>query len=79
MPVYEYKCNQCGKVFDRYFSKIEDSFITQKCPKHECNGTGEKIYSTFSLGTSQESPQTQEIDLQDFDYVGTVNIFRKKF
>lgn len=42
MPIYEYKCRNCNKVFER-FSILGKKNITQMCP--HCNGVGDKIIS----------------------------------
>jgi putative FmdB family regulatory protein len=62
MPIFEYKCTVCGKVFESYLSSQSDIFISQKCPKPSCNGMGSKIYSSFSIGNAheQEIPVSQD-------------------
>ena len=41
MPTYEYKCNNCGKIFE-VFQKITDEPLTT-CP--ECNGKLTRLIS----------------------------------
>ena len=51
MPIYEYKCRQCGKVFDHLARTLSDQ--AEKCP--ECGAPNPvKQFSTFSTreGTS---------------------------
>ena len=45
MPIYEYKCSQCGEVFEA-FQKITDSPLTE-C--RFCHGTVEKLISHTSF------------------------------
>lgn len=42
MPIYEYKCNKCGKVFEKLQEINADTFFT--CPV--CNEKAERIIST---------------------------------
>jgi len=41
MPIYEYKCAQCGALFER-LARIDEAAI-QECP--ECGGSGRKLLS----------------------------------
>ncbi len=52
MPLYEYKCDQCGEVFFelRRALEREDSI---HCP--DCGGEGKIIFSTFAQGGASES------------------------
>ena len=49
MPVYDYKCNKCGKVFE-YQQRISEDALT-KCPEEicdqevKCTGNVERIIS----------------------------------
>lgn len=40
MPIYEYKCETCGKVFE-YQQKITDEPL-ETCPEHICQNVEEK-------------------------------------
>jgi putative FmdB family regulatory protein len=51
MPIYEFKCNECGEVFDE-MRKIGD-FNRTKCPKCGSKKTG-KIFSLFA-GSKSDS------------------------
>ena len=42
MPIYEYKCRNCNKVFEE-FSILMGKNITPTCPF--CGGIGDKIMS----------------------------------
>ena len=52
MPIYEYKCKQCGEKFDVYlFSHSESSVICE-----ECGSTNtERILSSFSSAANTGS------------------------
>ena len=45
MPIYEYRCNACGKQFE-LFQKITDDPLAE-CP--ECGGTVERLVSASSF------------------------------
>lgn len=49
MPLYEYKCDKCEKVFSelRNMAEREDPI---ECP--ECGGKGKIMFSTFAQGSS---------------------------
>lgn len=42
MPIYEYKCEACGHVFENYCRKIEDETVS-KCP--ECGNEAKRLIS----------------------------------
>jgi len=44
MPTYDYKCEKCGEVFER-FQKITDDPV-KKCP--ECSGPVRRLIGTGS-------------------------------
>lgn len=46
MPIYEYKCEQCGDVFEEWTRHIDDE-TTQECPA--CHGVGHRIVSNTSF------------------------------
>jgi len=51
MPIYEFKCKECGEEFEKFllsYSQIKDI----KCPK--CGGEVEKKVSACSVGGSSE-------------------------
>jgi putative FmdB family regulatory protein len=49
MPVYEFKCTQCGHVFSE-LRKMGD-FASGKCPGCGCEVT-EKVFSLFASSAS---------------------------
>ncbi len=53
MPIYEYRCRKCEKVFEK-IQKVEEGGKSLKCP---CCGGGklEKILSSFSSSKGSES------------------------
>jgi putative FmdB family regulatory protein len=53
MPIYEYRCSQCGERFDRLVRTAAESRAVA-CP--ECSSTSiEKIPSAFALGKARAS------------------------
>jgi putative FmdB family regulatory protein len=54
MPVYEYRCSNCGKSFSLQLSMTEHDNGVLTCP--DCNG-GEIVqqYSAFYAKTSKKS------------------------
>jgi len=51
MPIYEFRCLQCGKVFELLKMKKEDESLKMKCPK--CSSPDvERVLSTINVGTS---------------------------
>ncbi|MDL2271742.1 zinc ribbon domain-containing protein [Desulfovibrio sp. OttesenSCG-928-I05] len=48
MPIYEYRCAKCNKVFEEWHRHIDDD-LSHPCP--ECQGNAERIVSnsTFML------------------------------
>lgn len=53
MPVYEFKCEDCGRVFDLLMKTGE--YLLDKCPY--CEGKNvKKIFSTFGVGQKSGRP-----------------------
>lgn len=50
MPIYEYRCKDCGKVFAR-LQTIANPTKTTPCPACGSDQTG-RILSTFAAGSS---------------------------
>jgi putative FmdB family regulatory protein len=51
MPIYEFRCLQCGKVFELLKMKKEDESVKMKCPT--CNSPEvERVLSAINIGTS---------------------------
>jgi putative FmdB family regulatory protein len=51
MPIYEFRCLKCGRVFELLKLKKEDEPIKMKCPK--CSSPEiERVLSTINIGTS---------------------------
>jgi len=54
MPVYEYRCNNCGKIFSLQLSMTEHGNVNPTCP--DCNGDEiVQQYSAFYAKTSRKS------------------------
>ncbi len=52
MPIYEYRCKNCGESFDFFAQRINES--PGECP--DCGSTDiEKKLSTFSVGGGESS------------------------
>jgi putative FmdB family regulatory protein len=47
MPIYEYKCEKCNEVFERWSNKIRDGEWTEFCT--HCGGVGKRIISLSSF------------------------------
>ncbi|MCX7798693.1 MAG: zinc ribbon domain-containing protein [Melioribacter sp.] len=56
MPIFEYKCKECGRKFEVFFKSL-NSLDEINCPK--CySGNVEKLFSTFnSVGSSSSSSE----------------------
>ena len=46
MPIYEYKCNDCGKVTEEMYSNYKESSKTIHC---QCGGKANRIISHYSF------------------------------
>ncbi|MBB6217246.1 putative FmdB family regulatory protein [Anaerosolibacter carboniphilus] len=53
MPVFEYKCEECEKIFD-VLVKTSDRDQGQKCP-HCQSEKVKKLFSTFGIGRNSTS------------------------
>ncbi len=57
MPIFEYKCNDCGHVME--FLEKSDSAKKHTCER--CSGSNlQKLLSSFAVGQSKSSNQTCE-------------------
>jgi len=45
MPIYEYQCRRCGKIFEMLLYDRDQ--ITAHCPAN-CGGSGVRVMSSFS-------------------------------
>lgn len=58
MPIYEFRCLACGKVFELLKLKKEDDALTMKCTK--CHSPEiERVLSTINIGTSVRGRKTK--------------------
>lgn len=58
MPIYEFRCLKCGKVFELLKLKKEDESIRMKCPT--CGSPEiERVLSTVNVGTSVRGSKTK--------------------
>ena len=53
MPLYEYRCGNCGKVFE-ILRRIKDADSDLECPDC-CSKKVERILSTFAAGACGSS------------------------
>lgn len=58
MPVYEYKCRECGHKFELRRSLTDSHNAPVKCPRCGKSET-ERVYSPFSGGTRESSCTTR--------------------
>jgi putative FmdB family regulatory protein len=42
MPLYEYKCNECGENFEKMV-RLSDTAMPQECPRCGCRDTSKQI------------------------------------
>jgi len=54
MPIYEFKCNKCEKIFEQLiFSSDEEENLA--CPSCGQRGVASRLMSSFSSGTMSSS------------------------
>lgn len=53
MPIFEYRCEACGKVFD-VLVKSSERDQEQRCPQCQSEKV-KKVFSTFGVGSSGSS------------------------
>ena len=59
MPIYEFKCLSCGKVFELLTLKKDDGKSGMKCPK--CNSLEvERILSSINVITSSGGKKSKQ-------------------
>jgi len=54
MPIYEYRCNECGEAFEMMLRFSEADRIPV-CPKCESPNTQKKLSKVISFGTASSS------------------------
>ena len=47
MPLYEYKCPNCGEAFEKWGVLMRDSAAKQPCP--QCAALSERVWSAGQL------------------------------
>ncbi len=58
MPIYEFRCLKCGKVFELLKLKKGDDGLSMKCPT--CDSPEiERVLSTINIGTSVRGSKTK--------------------
>ena len=54
MPVYEYKCENCGELFEQTETLAEHEASTPAC--HKCNSNNlSRVYSSIQVKTAKKS------------------------
>jgi putative FmdB family regulatory protein len=54
MPIYEYRCRECGKVFDRAEPLAEHGRGHPACPKCKSQRV-EQVFTSFFAKTARKS------------------------
>jgi putative FmdB family regulatory protein len=54
MPTYEYRCRDCGRVFDRVEPLAEHGHVHQQCPKCKSKRV-EQVLTAFFAKTAHKS------------------------
>jgi len=62
MPIYKYKCEDCGHIFEQFFFTIKKAEKELKCP--ECDGLSQKTFTTTSFATKKINIDKQFADDQ---------------
>lgn len=53
MPIYEYRCRECGKRFDRFFRSLEEAEKEREVECPQCGSKGaRKLFSLLGLGAA---------------------------
>jgi putative FmdB family regulatory protein len=54
MPIYEYRCQECGEKFEKFVRSMKNPGPETRCPK--CGGQKvEKLLSSFGLQVSSST------------------------
>jgi len=57
MPIFTYRCQECGEGFDLLQSfKETDEAKTLPCPREECGGTAWRVPTTFAAKVTRGTP-----------------------
>lgn len=66
MPIYIYRCTECGKIFEEiYFSLAQGEKSKARCP--ECNAPATRDYSRQRINTSS-NPYAAELSEDAEEY-----------
>jgi len=55
MPIYEYRCQECGEKFEKFVRSMNNLGPEVKCPKCGANMKVEKLLSGFGFEISGSS------------------------
>lgn len=75
MPIYTYRCNQCGKMFERLYLSFEQAELeTVKCPDCKVAATRDFSRQRFSAPTN---PYARELS-EDSEEYREMHYYEKK-
>ena len=49
MPIYEYRCAHCHRIFEEWSRRVEDDSVARSCPLCGCEARRLISYTSFSL------------------------------
>lgn len=62
MPIFEYRCRECGERFDAFFRHADEAEREEvSCPACGAKGA-RKLFSVIGLGTPREEAATGRCD-----------------
>jgi putative FmdB family regulatory protein len=66
MPIYTYRCNQCGMMFEKLYLSFEQAEVeTAKCPGCKAAATRDYSHQRFS---SPSNPYAKELSEDSEEY-----------
>jgi putative FmdB family regulatory protein len=66
MPIYKYRCNKCGKIFEELYLSLEQAQLKKaKCP--ECNAAATRDFSNQRFYASS-NPYARELSEDSEEY-----------
>ncbi len=60
MPIYEFRCLNCGHIFELLKLKKETEKVKMKCPKCSSKEV-ERVLSTINIGRSSSGKKTKQM------------------
>jgi putative FmdB family regulatory protein len=75
MPIYTYRCNKCGKIFEELYLSLEQAALTKaKCP--ECNAAATRDFSNQRFN-APSNPYAGELS-EDSEEYREMHYYEKK-